>query len=145
MGVLIWPHGKIAEATTLPRKTAAEILKGLNREKRITFSLNPEEFILDGGGEIDRQKAAVVAGHILYQPSAEESCTQDIFNMGKASREHAKAYRPWKAVQDRVFTDGTAEDGVGRRFAKSADAAEEAVVYAKLPSGSRRCDEGNRM
>ena len=138
-------HGKIAEATTLPRKTAAEILKGLNREKRTMFSLNPEKFILDVSEEIDRQRVAVVAGHILYQPSAEEPCTQDTFNMGKAPQEYAKAYRTRKAVQDRVFTDGTAADGVGRRFAESADAAEEVAVCAKLPSGSRRCDKGNRM
>jgi type III restriction enzyme len=129
--------GKIAEATTLTRKSVAEILKGLTLEKRTLFSCNPEEFIQHVADEIDKQKAAIVVEHICYQPSAEEPYTQDIFNMSKSSQEYAKAYQAKKAIQDFVFTDGTAVDNVERRFAQSADVAEEVVVYAKLPSGSK--------
>ena len=40
-----------------------------------------------------------------------------------------------KAIQDYVFTDGSAEQSVERRFAEDLDTAEEVCVYAKLPKG----------
>lgn len=46
-----------------------------------------------------------------------------------------KAFKSTKAIQDYVFTDGTAEQSVERRFAEDLDAAEEVCVYAKLPRG----------
>jgi type III restriction enzyme len=129
--------GKIASATTLTRKSAAAILKGLNPDKRGMFSLNPEEFMQRVSEEINRQKAAIVVEHISYQPSAEEPYTQDIFNMSKSSQEYAKAYQARKAIQDYVFTDGTAADSIERRFAESVDTADEVVVYTKLPRGPK--------
>ncbi|GHU44834.1 hypothetical protein FACS1894190_16560 [Spirochaetia bacterium] len=129
--------GKIAEQTTLTRRTIVAIIKGLNPEKRWMFNLNPEEFIQRVAEEIDTQKAAIVVEHIAYQPSAEEPYTQDIFNMSKASQEYAKAYQAKKAIQDYVFTDGLAEDSIERRFAKDVDAADEVIVYAKLPRGPK--------
>ncbi len=44
-----------------------------------------------------------------------------------------RAYRSKKNVQDYVFPDGTAVKSVERRFAEDLDAADEVVVYAKLP------------
>ena len=38
-----------------------------------------------------------------------------------------------KAVQDYVFTDGTADKSIERKFAEDLDAADEVCVYAKLP------------
>ncbi|MDR1311561.1 MAG: DEAD/DEAH box helicase family protein [Burkholderiaceae bacterium] len=129
--------GKIAEKTGLTRQTAAAILKRLDSGKRRMFSLNPEEFIQRVADEIDRQKAAVIVEHISYQPSAEEPYTQDIFNVSKSSQEYASAFQAKKAIQDYVFTDGTAEESVERRFAKDIEAADEVVVYAKLPRGAK--------
>ncbi|MDR1133137.1 MAG: DEAD/DEAH box helicase family protein [Synergistaceae bacterium] len=129
--------GKIAEQATLTRKSAAEILKGLTPDKREMFRLNPEEFIQRAVEEINRQKAAVVVEHISYQPSAEEPYTQDIFNMSRSSREYAKAFRAKKAVQDYVLTDGTAIDSIERKFSEDMDAADEVIVYAKLPRGPK--------
>ena len=40
-----------------------------------------------------------------------------------------------KSIQDFVFTDGTAEQSVERRFAQDLDATKEVCVYAKLPKG----------
>ena len=40
-----------------------------------------------------------------------------------------------KHIQDFVFTDGTAEQSVERRFAQDLDSATEVCVYAKLPKG----------
>jgi type III restriction enzyme len=129
--------GKIAEGTTLTRRTATAVLKKLNREKLYLFQSNPEEFIQRVVEEINRQKAAVVVEHISYQPSAEEPYTQDIFNVSKSSREFAKAFQAKKAIQDYIFTDGSAENSVERRFAEDVDAAGEVVVYAKLPRGPK--------
>jgi type III restriction enzyme len=129
--------GKIAEGTTLTRRSVTAILKGLTQEKMYMFRLNPEEFIQKVIEEIDRQKAAVVVEHISYQPSAEQPYTQDIFNMSKSSQEYAKAFKAKKAIQDYVFTDGLASDSIERRFAGDVDTADEVVVYAKLPRGPK--------
>jgi type III restriction enzyme len=129
--------GKVAEHTTLTRKTVVAIIKGLSPEKRWMFNLNPEEFIQRVVEEIDKQKAAIVVEHICYQPSAEEPYTQDIFNMSKSSQEYAKAYQAKKAIQDYVFTDGVAVDSIERKFAKDVDTADEVIVYAKLPRGPK--------
>ena len=129
--------GKIAESTTLTRRSVTAILKSLNKDKMYLFRLNPEEFIQKVTEEINRQKAAVVIDHISYQPSAEEPYTQDIFNISKSSQEYAKAFQAKKAIQDFVFTDGTAEESVERKFAKDLDTADEVIVYAKLPPGPR--------
>lgn len=46
-----------------------------------------------------------------------------------------QAFHADKAIQDYVFTDGTAEDSVERRFAQSLDASQDVFIYAKLPKG----------
>jgi type III restriction enzyme len=129
--------GKIAEATTLTRRSAAEILAGMKQDKLWLFRENPEEFITKVADIINRQKAAVVVEHITYTPSAEEPYSQDIFNMSRASDEYAKAFKAKHAIQDYIFTDGTAIDSIERRFAEDLDSADEVVVYAKLPRGPR--------
>jgi type III restriction enzyme len=129
--------GKIAEGTTLTRRTTTSILTGISRDKLWLFLENPEEFVTKVSGIINRQKASVVVEHITYAPSAEEPYSQDIFNMSRTSDEYAKAFKAKHAVQDYVFTDGTASDNVERRFAEDLDTADEVIVYAKLPRGPR--------
>lgn len=129
--------GKIAEGTTLTRRTVTAILSGILREKLWLFRENPEEFITKVAGIINRQKASVVVEHITYTPSAEEPYSQDIFNMSRSSDEYAKAFKAKHAIQDYVFTDGTAAESIERKFAQDLDAADEVIVYAKLPRGPR--------
>jgi len=129
--------GKIAEGTTLTRRTVTAILSGILREKLWLFRENPEEFITKVAGIINRQKASVVVEHITYTPSAEVSYSQDIFNMSRSSDEYAKAFKAKHAIQDYVFTDGTAAESIERKFAQDLDAADEVIVYAKLPRGPR--------
>ena len=50
-------------------------------------------------------------------------------------KHYDKAFRANKAIQDYVFTDGTAEQSIERRFVQDLDAAQEVCVYAKLPKG----------
>jgi type III restriction enzyme len=129
--------GKIGEATTLTRSTVSKILKNIIPDKLMLFSENPEEFISKVSHIINSQKAAIVVEHITYAPSAEEPYTQDIFNMSGSSEEFAKAFKAKHAIQDYIFTDGTAAKSVERKFAEDLDNADEVIVYAKLPRGPR--------
>ena len=129
--------GKIAEGTRLTRRTAASILDGIHKEKLALFRENPEEFIAKAVKLINTQKASVVVEHITYTPSAEEPYSQDIFNMSRTSGEYAKAFKAKHAIQDYIFTDGTSANSVEHIFAQDLDAADEVVVYAKLPRGPR--------
>jgi type III restriction enzyme len=129
--------GKIAEGTSLTRRTVTAILDGIKRERLRLFRENPEEFIAKAVVTINKQKASVVVEHITYAPSAEEPYSQDIFNMSRASDEYAKAFKAKHAIQDYVFTDGSATDSIERRFAADLDVADEVIVYAKLPRGPR--------
>jgi type III restriction enzyme len=129
--------GKVAEGTSLTRRTITAILMGIRKEKLWLFRENPEEFIAKIVGLINSQKASVVVEHIKYTPSAEEPSTQDIFNLSRASDEYTKAFKAKRAIQDYVFTDGMAANSTERRFAESLDVADEVIVYAKLPRGPR--------
>lgn len=125
--------GKIAEGTVLTRKTVAAILQGISPIKFAMFKYNPEEFITKVIRLIKEQKATMIVEHISYD-QIEGTYDSSIFTAEK----HAsfdKAYRAEKHIQDYVFTDGTAEKSVGRKFAEELDGAKEVCVYAKLPKG----------
>lgn len=53
----------------------------------------------------------------------------------KAVRVSKKVSYAKKAIQDYVFTDGSAEKSIERKFVEDLDTAEEVCVYAKLPEG----------
>ena len=127
--------GKIAQGTTLTRKTVTNILKRLEPEKIYMFRNNPEEFISKGIRLINEQKATMIVEHITYTESSEEPYDSNIFTAEKNSQSFDKAFAAEKAIQDYVFTDGTAEQSVERRFAQELDKADEVCVYAKLPKG----------
>ena len=116
---------------------AADIFIHLDKQEELINTLENEEFISKVADIINRQKAAVVVEHITYTPSAEEPYSQDIFNISRASDEHAKAFKAKQAIQDYIFTDGTATDSIERRFAEDLDSADEVVVFPKLPRGPR--------
>ena len=126
--------GKIAVGTTLTRKTVAAILKGLRPDKIYMFRNNPEEFISKSIRLINEQKATMIVEHISYNP-IEGGFDSSIFTADKSKHAFEKAFRAEKAIQDYVFTDGTAEQSVERKFAEDLDAASEVCVYAKLPKG----------
>ena len=126
--------GKIAQGTTLTRRTVADILKGIAPETFALYRRNPEEFIAQAIHLIMEEKATAVVEHISYTPAAEVYHT-DIFTVEKQSRTLDQAFLAKKAVQDYVFTDGTAEKSVERRFVEQLESAVEVNVYAKLPRG----------
>ena len=124
--------GKVAEGTTLTRKTTARILKGLRVDKLYMFKNNPEEFISKVIRLIREQKATMIVEHISYD-QIEGEYDSTIFTAEKNTQSFDKAFLAKKAIQDYVFTDGSADKSIERRFAEDLDAAEEVCVYAKLP------------
>ena len=100
------------------------------------FRNNPEEFITKVIRLIKEQKATMIVEHISYN-QIEGRYDSAIFTAEKSSQPFEKAFRAQKAIQDYVFTDGYAANGesVERKFVTDLDAAEEVVVYAKLPKG----------
>ncbi len=124
--------GKIAEGTALTRRTVAAILSGLNWGTFALFRVNPEEFITKAIKLINDEKATMIVEHISYN-QLDQKYDSAIFTAQKINVDFSKAYRARKNVQDFVFTDGTAEQSVERRFAQDLDVATEVCVYAKLP------------
>ena len=124
--------GKVAEGTVLTRKTVARILKGIAPAKQYMFRNNPEEYIARVVKLIKEQKATMIVQHISYS-QIEGGYTTDIFTADKNIQSFEKAFIAKKAIQDYVFTDGSADKSIERKFAEDLDAAEEVCVYAKLP------------
>lgn len=124
--------GKVAEGTTLTRKTVSAILQGIRADKLYMFKNNPEEFITKVIRLINEQKATMIVEHISYD-TIEGEYDSTIFTAEKNTQSFAKAFLAKKAIQDYVFTDGSAEKSIERKFAEDLDAAEEVCVYAKLP------------
>ena len=127
--------GKIAGGTRLTRRTVAAILKGITPETFAKYRQNPEEFISKTTQLINEQKATMIVEHIVYD-TIEGKYDSSIFTAEKHTAMD-RAYPAKKAVQKYVFTDGTADKSIERRFAESMDIAEEVYIYAKLPSGTK--------
>ena len=126
--------GKIAEGTTLTRRTVTAILTGIEKSVFECFKQNPEEFISKAIRLINEQKATMIVEHITYD-QIEKRYDSSIFTAQGASGDLTKAFRSRKNIQDYVFTDGIAEKSVERCFAEDMDNADEVCVYAKLPKG----------
>lgn len=126
--------GKVAKGTTLTRKTVATILQKLEPSKLSMFKHNPEEFISKVIKLIKEQKATMIVEHVSYN-TIEGQYESTIFTAEKHAQSVDKAFRAKRHIQDYVFTDGSAEKSVERRFAEELDIADEVCVYAKLPKG----------
>jgi type III restriction enzyme len=123
--------GKIAENTELTRKTAAEILTGIQASVFGQFKENPEHFIAEASRIIAEQKATMVIERLAYDGLAERYDV-DIFTANQTGQDFSKASAQLKRhVYDYVVTDSEIE----RKFADELDTASEVVVYAKLPRG----------
>lgn len=122
---------KIAESTELTRKTAAEILTGIQASVFGQFKENPEHFIAEASRIIAEQKATMVIERLAYDGLAERYDV-DIFTANQTGQDFSKASARLKRhVYDYVVTDSEIE----RKFADELDTASEVVVYAKLPRG----------
>ena len=125
--------GKIGAGTHLTRKTVAMILKGISPAKFVMYRHNPEEFISKVTKLINEEKATMIVDDITYNKT-DGTYDSEIFTAEK-NKDFSKAYLAKKNVQDYVFTDGTAEKSIERKFAEDMDLDDKVVVYAKLPRG----------
>ena len=124
--------GKIAEGTVLTRRTVSAILQGIRMDKLALFKSNPEEFIAKVVRLVNEQKATMVVEHVSYN-AIEGEYDSAIFTAERTMQRFDRVFLAKKAVQDYVFTDGTADKSIERKFAEDLDAADEVCVYAKLP------------
>lgn len=124
--------GKVAEGTVLTRKTVSAILRGIKQENLYMFRNNPEEFIAKVVRLINEQKSTMIVEHISYD-TIKGKYDSTIFTEEKTAQSFDKAFLAKKAIQDYVFTDGSAEKSIERKFVEDLDAADEVCVYAKLP------------
>jgi len=123
--------GKLAEGTQLTRRTAAEVLKGINVAVFAQFKTNPESFIAEATRLINEQKATVIIEHLAYDP-VEDRFDLDIFTAGQTKQDFSKAGdKLQRHIYDYVLTDSNIE----RSFVKELDTSSDVVVYAKLPRG----------
>ena len=125
--------GEIGAGTHLTRKTVAMILKGISPAKFTMYRHNPEEFISKVTKLINEEKATMIVDDITYNKT-DGTYDSEIFTAEK-NKDFSKAYPAKKNVQDYVFTDGTAEKSIERKFAEDMDLDDKVVVYAKLPRG----------
>lgn len=84
--------GEIVKSSTLTRKTAAAILRGISPKKLAMFRGNPEEFITKVSRLIKYEKATIIVEHIQYDKLM-ETYDSDIFTKEKRSQDIGKAYR----------------------------------------------------
>lgn len=124
--------GKVADGAILTRKTVAAILQGIRTDKFFMFRNNPEEFISKVIRLINEQKATMIVEHITYD-TIEGEYDSSIFTAEKNTQSFDKAFLAKKSIQDYVFTDGSADKSIEKKFAEDLDSAEEVCVYAKLP------------
>lgn len=128
--------GKVADGAILTRKTVAAILQGIRTDKSFMFRNNPEEFISKVIRLINEQKATMIVEHITYD-TIEGEYDSSIFTAEKNTQSFDKAFLAKKSIQDYVFTDGSADKSIEKKFAEDLDSAEEVCVYAKLPKTFR--------
>lgn len=119
--------GEVASAAQITRASAARILSAISPQVFSLYRVNPEEFIKRAGGLILSEKAAMVVEHVEYHETGRSYDTA-IFT-SRMPDNASKAYEASKNVQRFVFPDSQGE----RKFAEDLDAADEVVVYAKLP------------
>ncbi len=125
--------GKIAANTKLTRLTIAKILSNIMPSKFAMYQANPEEFMQRVSRLILEQKATIIVDHISYN-EIEGSYDSAIFTEEKHTT-FDKAFPGKKSIVDYVFTDGTAEKSVERKFVEDLDTSTDVAVYAKLPKG----------
>lgn len=83
--------------------------------------------------QLKRLQDEVVDIEDISYDTIEGEYDSSIFTAEKATQSFDKAFLAKKAIQDYVFTDGSADKSIERKFAEDLDAADEVCVYAKLP------------
>lgn len=128
--------GKVAEGTTLTRKTVRQIFAGMQKARFEQFKNNPEKFIAEAVRIINEQKATMFIESIKYH-ILDETYDVDIFTKNQVifpdqmDSVRADGGLLQKHIYDYLLSDSDGE----RKFAAELDVSDEVTVYAKLPKG----------
>lgn len=122
--------GELAGLTRLTRGTVGHILKGIRQNTFALFEKNPEMFIRGAAELIRREKIALAIETLRYEKTG-ETFDVAIFDTDQRDLPLDGVLAAGKHVLDHVPLDSANE----RVFAERLEAAEEVVVYAKLPRG----------
>ena len=99
-------------------------------EKNGKYSVRFKQYLRDENSVMRKGKPLSL---LISYDTIEGEYDSSIFTAEKATQSFDKAFLAKKAIQDYVFTDGSADKSIERKFAEDLDAAEEVCVYAKLP------------
>ena len=124
--------GKIVAETGLTRDAVAKILKGINADKFAMFERNPEEFIIKTSTLINEQKATVIVQQITYNKLTETHSTDIFTEPNMKGQLGVNAMISPKHLYDYLIFDSKASE---QKFAEELEAANEVVLYVKLPRG----------
>lgn len=122
--------GQLAAGTRLTRATAGRILQGISPKTFALFGRNPEMFLRGAAELIRREKVALAIESLRYEKTGERYDVS-IFETDRHEISIDNVFEAKSSVYDRFAVDSAGE----RSFAARLDAAEEVIVYAKLPRG----------
>jgi type III restriction enzyme len=122
--------GQLASLTRLTRATAGMILQGISPKKFALFGQNPEQFLRKAADLIRREKVRLAIETLRYEKTGDRYDVS-IFETDKPEVAIDRAVQAADHVYDYVAVDSDTE----RSFAERLEAAEEVIVYAKLPRG----------
>ncbi len=122
--------GRLASLTRLTRRTTGRILTGINADTFAMFGQNPEMFLRKAADLIQRQKVALAIESLRYEKTG-QTYDVSIFETDRCEIPLESALEAASHVYNYVAVDSQNE----RSFAQELEAAEEVVVYAKLPRG----------
>lgn len=122
--------GELAKQARLTRVTAGEILRNISPKTFALFAQNPEMFLRKTADLVRREKVALAIESLRYERTGERYDVS-IFESDRREIALADALATERHVYDYVAVDSLGE----RSFAERLEAAEEVVVYAKLPRG----------
>jgi type III restriction enzyme len=122
--------GQLAELTRLTRATAGRILQEISPKTFALFGRNPEQFLRKAADLIRREKVRLAIETLRYERTG-DTYDVSIFETDKHEVPIERALQAASHVYDHVPVDSANE----RQFAQRLEAAEEVIVYAKLPRG----------
>ncbi|HZF95173.1 MAG TPA: DEAD/DEAH box helicase family protein [Allosphingosinicella sp.] len=122
--------GEIAKLTRLTRATAGSILQRISPATFALFGRNPEMFLRGAAELIRREKVALAIETLRYEKTGERYDIS-IFETDRYEIPLDRALAASSHIHDHVAVDSEGE----RSFAEGLEAAQEVVVYAKLPRG----------
>ncbi len=122
--------GQLASLTRLTRATTGKILTGVSPKTFIMFGQNPEMFLRKAADLIRREKVVLAIESLRFEKTG-QTYDVSIFETDRYEIALDDALEATKHVYNHVAVDSKNE----RNFAKELEAADEIIVYAKLPRG----------